>query len=279
MNYLLARVVLFIFLSGLCACSSQHYAPVNNAWSPDTSSSVKQYRVQPGDTLYAIAWRYDMDYRALAEANHLSAPYTVEKGQILSLNVPKKMTELAVQPMIQSEQAPQWIETTNTAASTKSEHKVVQNPVMQSSVAKPVVQSSKVVTQSTSASAVISSGEIQWRWPAKGKIIATYSPKMGKKGVDIAGKLGEPIYAAAAGKVAYCGNGLKGYGNLIIIKHNDEFLSAYAHNQKLLVHEGEQVKAGQMIATMGKTESKRVMLHFEIREAGQSVNPLRYVKP
>lgn len=271
---MLARMLLLVFIYGLAACSNQHYAPVNNAWSPDTFSSAKQYRVQPGDTLYAIAWRYDMDYRSLAEANHLSSPYTVEKGQILSLNVPKNRAESKSQASTHPIQSPQWVETTN-----KTNEMTPMIPVKKTAQKSASQAIMKPGTKSTPASTVMSSEKIQWRWPAKGKIIATYSPRMGKKGVDIAGNLGEPIYAAASGKVAYCGNGLKGYGNLIIIKHNDEFLSAYAHNQKLLVHEGEQINGGQKIATMGNTESKRIMLHFEIREAGQSVNPLRYVKP
>lgn len=224
----------------LIGCVTENYAPVNTAWSVSDEKPGK-YAVQEGETLYAIAWRYDMDYRSLAKVNHLSPPYELRVGQVLSLKVP-------------------------------SEPK---------SVAKPSKVPVKVLPakQSVYKTPVKNAQKIQWMWPAKGNIVAKYSPSSGQKGIDIAGTLGESIYAAASGKVAYCGNGLRGYGNLIIIKHNDEFLSAYAHNQTLLVHEGQQVKKGQKIATMGNTESKRVMLHFEIREAGKSVNPLMYIKP
>jgi len=119
--------------------------------------------------------------------------------------------------------------------------------------------------------------KIIWVWPAHGKLIKGFSIDKLNKGIDIAGKAGEPIVAAASGIVVYASNGLHGYGNLIIVKQNDEYLSAYAHNQQLLVKEGQSVKAGQQIATMGNTDSKRVMLHFEIRRAGKPVNPLKYL--
>ncbi len=114
-----------------------------------------------------------------------------------------------------------------------------------------------------------------WRWPAQGKVTEVFNGR--NKGINIAGQLGDPIYAAAPGKVVYSGNGLRAYGNLIIIKHNSSFLSAYAYNKEVLVHEGEWVKAGQKIATMGRTNTNRVMLHFEIRQNGKPVNPIQYL--
>lgn len=221
-------MALFVLLS---ACTS-NYAPVGTAQVLNSNAKGSGYVVQRGDTLYAIAFRYNMDYRALAAANHLSAPYALEIGQVILIKEPP--------PQIMS-------------------------PSQQKAFIKPII--------------VKQPEKIRWIWPAKGRIVAHYSPTVGQKGIDIAGVAGEPVYAATSGKVAYAGNGLRGYGNLIILKHNDEFLSAYAHNQKLLVQDGQEVKAGQMIATMGNTESKRVLLHFEIREAGKSVNPLIYVKP
>jgi len=245
------KIKLFLLLCScflMVGCSSENYAPVNNAWSQSEEPAGK-YRVQQGETLYAIAWRYDMDYRTLAEINHLHSPYTLETGQILLLQGSSQ-------------------ESSKNRAVTKKVYAVKTAKIVKTTTPKKIQQTNNITHQG-----------IQWQWPAAGQIISTYSPAAGKKGVDIAGTLGEPIVAAASGKVAYCGNGLRGYGNLIIIKHNDEFLSAYAHNQTLLVHEGQMVTAGQKIATMGNSESKRVMLHFEIREAGQSVNPLRYVRP
>jgi lipoprotein NlpD len=119
----------------------------------------------------------------------------------------------------------------------------------------------------------------QWLWPVKGPILAKFSyQEHGNKGLDIGGAVGTPIKATAAGQVVYAGNALRGYGNLVIIKHNDDFLSAYAHNHRLLVKERDQVVAGQTIAEMGNTDAERVQLHFEIRFRGQSVDPLKYLK-
>lgn len=252
-------ISLFIFFC-LISCS-ENYAPVNMAWS-SKSEPKGGYIVQKGDTLYSIAWRYDMDYRNLAQVNHLVPPYSLEVGQVISLDI----STLQFKP-----KKPQRVSNT-------SYHQVKTTSSPQ--VAKKSQNYPKVTTKSPIQTKTVSTVfDNKWIWPAKGKIVASYSPEKGDKGVNIAGKMGEPIYAAATGKVAYAGNGLRGYGNLVIIKHNDEFLSAYAHNQRILVQEGQNVKRGQMIATMGNTESKEVMLHFEIREAGKSVDPLMYVKP
>lgn len=257
-NFFLSALMSFfmsVSILMLMACTTENYAPVNGA-KLSNANLPNKYRVQKGETLYAIAWHYNMDYRTLAEINHLSSPYLVKAGQVISLkqlpSQPETFKPVHIQPV--------------------PEFKPIQKTVVVTQT--PVKSEIKAETFSEN-----NNQKIQWRWPAKGRIVARYSPSAGQKGVDIAGTLGEPIYAAASGKIAYSGDGLRGYGNLIIIKHNAEFLSAYAHNQKLLVHEGETVKAGQMIATMGNTESKVVMLHFEIREAGKSVDPLIYVKP
>jgi lipoprotein NlpD len=255
MCYVNRRVLLSLLLFSVAACHEHapNYAPVGTAWSI-SEDKPGTYIVQSGDTLYAIAWRYNLDYRALAEENHLSAPYVVKTGQTLS-----------VRPVVYHPAT-----------------KTVQKTVMSSAPKKTVVHTTsakKAVTSPSKTKPLAANLPIRWVWPAKGRIVAHYSPTVGQKGVDIAGQKGEPILAAATGKVAYAGNGLRGYGNLIIIKHSEEFLSAYAHNDTLLVHEGDEIKAGQKIATMGDSEAKRVMLHFEIREAGKSVNPLLFVKP
>ncbi|MDX1334155.1 MAG: peptidoglycan DD-metalloendopeptidase family protein, partial [Gammaproteobacteria bacterium] len=122
------------------------------------------------------------------------------------------------------------------------------------------------------------SGKIRWGWPTTGKVINSYSASQpGKKGIDIAGKSGQPVVAAAEGKVVYSGSGLKGYGKLIIIKHNNNYFSAYAHNKKIVVKEGSWVKRGNKIAELGNTGADRTMLHFEIRRNGKPVNPLGYL--
>jgi lipoprotein NlpD len=120
---------------------------------------------------------------------------------------------------------------------------------------------------------------LDWAWPVKGKIVGTYSETANLKGIDIAGKAGEPVLASAPGKVVYAGSGLRGYGKLIIIKHNKTYLSAYAHNREILVKEGQQVGKGQKIAEMGNTDADQVKLHFEIRRLGKPMDPARYLPP
>jgi lipoprotein NlpD len=122
-------------------------------------------------------------------------------------------------------------------------------------------------------------GKLDWAWPAKGKVVAQFSEATSLKGIDIAGSAGQPVTASAGGKVVYAGSGLRGYGKLIIIKHNDAYLSAYAHNRDILVKEGQQVSKGQKIAEMGNTDTDQVKLHFEIRRQGKPVDPLRYLPP
>ena len=118
---------------------------------------------------------------------------------------------------------------------------------------------------------------VQWIWPARGHVITAFRPELGHKGIDIAGAAGESVWAAAAGRVVYAGSGLRGYGELIILKNNNKFLSAYAHNSRILVEEGDSVKQGQKIADMGSSGTDRVMLHFEIRLRGNPVDPLTYL--
>ncbi len=229
----------------LSACNSTNYAPVENAWQQPTSKQGV-YKVQPGDTLYSIAWRYGYDYRDIARENHIAAPYELHVGESLKL----ALSETA-QPTVTKKTANKGIKSKKSRSNT--------------------YRSSRPPKPSSNA---------HWQWPAKGKIIKTFSPNsLDQKGIDIAGSLGEPVLATAKGEVVYSGDGILGYGNLIIVKHNEEYLSAYAHNQQNLVHEGQRVKKGQRIATMGSSGSNRVALHFEIRQAGKPVDPLQYVKP
>jgi lipoprotein NlpD len=142
----------------------------------------------------------------------------------------------------------------------------------------PKVSAQKPVVSSSRQSAAPSSQRLTWKWPANGRLLQRYQPKgNGKKGINIGGRSGEPVRAAAAGKVVYSGSGLGGYGRLIIIKHNKDFLSAYAHNRKLIAREGQWVKQNQVIAQMGRSGTDRVQLHFEIRKRGRPVDPLRYL--
>ncbi len=226
------------------------------------------YKVQAGDTLFAVAFYSGNDYRDIAKINKLSAPYTINIGQTLQLVAPKLNT---------AQQKPQAVKIV------QKTHKIVVDSTSQQGYGK---QDRKRIRQrqqidskvpiNANKKKVIS--DFSWIWPATGnKQIATVGSDGGGRGLDIKGRLGSKIVATADGKIVYAGNALKGYGNLIIIKHNDEYLSAYAHNQAILVDEQAYVKQGQQIATMGNSGASEVMLHFEIRKKGKSVDPFDYL--
>ncbi|MCB5225538.1 peptidoglycan DD-metalloendopeptidase family protein [Alishewanella sp. 16-MA] len=218
--------------------------------------SGRSYQVQRGDTLYSIAFRAGQDFRTVAARNNIKAPYTIYPGQIIQL-------QAGTAAKIKGSVTP----TTSKSSTVKS---------VAASSQKGYVQERSPVNITQSASTAV--GRVSWQWPVKGPILARFSTaEQGNKGVDIGGSAGSRINAAADGQVVYAGNALRGYGNLIIIKHNDDYLSAYAHNKRLLVKERQDVKAGQQIAEMGDTDAVDTRLHFEIRFRGQSVDPLRYL--
>ncbi|WP_347113999.1 murein hydrolase activator NlpD [Leclercia sp. S52] len=254
------------------------------------------YTVKRGDTLFYIAWITGNDFRDLAQRNNVQAPYGLEVGQTLQVGnatgkpltpgntvsvadvtaqnnsvtpAQKSSTVVASQPTItysedSGEQSANKMLPNNKGAAT----------VVTAPVTAPVVSSTVPVASSQTSSSPISS----WRWPTEGKVIENFSSSEGgNKGIDIAGSKGQAIIATGDGRVVYAGNALRGYGNLIIIKHNDDYLSAYAHNDTMLVREQQEVKAGQKIATMGSTGTSSTRLHFEIRYKGKSVNPLQYL--
>lgn len=201
--------------------------------------SGREHVVRRGDTLYSIAWAAGLDYRRLARWNGISPPYLIRPGETLRLTRP---------PPDKRPPAP-----------TKAP---LTRPPRAAKPAAPQPKRSVPVKG--------------WAWPAEGKVTAGFAAT-GNKGIDIQGRTGEPVRSAASGRVVYAGSGLRGYGKLIIVKHNENFLSAYAHNRKLLVAEGNQVTRGQAIAEMGRTGTNRVKLHFEIRRRGTPVDPLRYL--
>jgi len=214
---------------------------------PDRGSRPSAYTVHRGDTLYSIAWHYGLDYHTVAHWNGISPPYTIYPGQRIRLRPGGNRSSGGG-------------ETSRAAVASKKA----------SSASR---QSSAPATK-----AGASGGAVDWGWPAKGQVESTFGQKgLVGKGILIDGKMGQPVRAAAAGTVVYSGGALAGYGRLIIVKHNDEWLSAYAHNQRLLVHEGERVKAGEKIATMGRGPEKAPALYFEIRRDGSPVNPLRFL--
>lgn len=214
---------------------------------------ASKYHVRSGETLYSIAWKHGLDYKDVARWNGIPAPYRIYKGQELWL-VPR----------------------TPPSSSSQSSSQVSKSrPSSKTAQKKPAHSATK---PKTSDDPRYISGDIKWVWPLQGKIIRQYdSSSPGKKGIDIAGKRGQPVLAAAGGKVVYSGTGLKGYGKLLIIKHNNNYFSAYAHNNNILVREGNWVKQGQKVAQVGSTDADRAMLHFEIRRNGKPVNPVRYL--
>lgn len=222
----------------LAGCSSEvNYAPVMDIGTIEHVPKNGVYRVSQGETLYSIAWRYGLDYRYLATINHIAPPFHVVAGQRIYL----------------SRKQMKWIPPKNLSVQKTMPIPVTSEPMMHYTVEH---DSNKRVSA--------------WRWPARGPVTGFYSSL--NKGINMSAPKDSPVYATAAGQVVYSGNGLRGYGNLIIIKHNTTYLSAYAHNNVVLVKEGQHVRAGQEIAEMGT-----VGLHFEIRRNGRPVNPLHYL--
>lgn len=261
-------VVLCVVLLQGCTDEVQT-VPVAEAWRQPLSSPIT-YIVQPGDTLYSIAWVYGLDYRQIAVSNAIKAPYAIHAGQNLRL-CDKPLKPLLVKKLSKSEVQLSKVSTTNAGSSASS---TSANTIKNQSMTKKWVPQPKTRVLPVKTAAV--SG-ISWAWPARGCILCYFTETGLNKGINITSQLGSPITATADGKVVYAGNGLRGYGELIIIKHSDEFLSAYAHNQRILVQEDQVVKRGQIIALMGDSDAKCVMLHFEIRKAGKPVDPCYYL--
>lgn len=235
-------VILLAILNDGCS-QNQTYAPVRYK-NKDSVKSAKFYQVRPGDTLYSIGFRFGFGYQRLAEWNRIQPPYDIQVGQKLRLFKPKK-TQIIYTP-----------------------HK----PNLKKPLKKRSTSQKKPIVSSVNKKVL----KLYWHWPLKGRILKNFS-QTGKKGIDIYGKPGQTVRASAAGKVVYSGDGLIGYGNLLIIKHNYLYLSAYANNRRLLVKEGELVNKGQSIAEVGMGNGKQASLHFEIRKNGKPVNPVWYL--
>ncbi|GAA79021.1 peptidoglycan DD-metalloendopeptidase family protein [Pseudoalteromonas sp. BSi20495] len=265
-------VALFISIL-LFGCSSRHVpAPVsslnNNVNYSDHKINISgnKYKVQKGDTLYSIAFSAGQDFRKLAKNNSISSPYVIYPGQDISL-IP-----------LQSENKKSEKYTNSSKKSRKSTQK--NNKKLKKELDQPKQREyvQKQASNKVSNKKYLSSSKVKWFWPAKGKITKRFSNKEnGYKGLQITNKKGASVLAAAQGTVVYAGNALRGYGSLIILKHNDDYLSAYAHNSKLLVKEKQKIKAGQKIAEIGNSESSVTALRFEIRYRGQAVNPAKYL--
>lgn len=302
------NIGLVVIALGLSACSTTGSAPVNDRTTgrsaspsaakpaavrpsspPITPSTNGLHTVQRGDTLYAIAFANNLDYREIARWNRIESAGRIFVGQVLKLTPPPGAVEiqpldevpppsaspLAEAPLLRTPQAvllpyteANWAQVSNpppTVAAQPPVAKPVASPLATAPAASPVVPPA-------SATATVSS----WQWPTDGTLAGRFGAA-GGKGIDIVGPRNTPIKAVAAGKVVYSGSGLRGYGHLLIVKHAGEFLSAYAHNESILVKEGDSVTAGQKIALMGDSDADRVELHFEIRRYGKPLDPLDYL--
>lgn len=230
--------------------------------------TAKRHVVAAGDTLFSIAWEYGLDYRDVARYNGISSPYLIHSGQVLRL----KPGGAKEKPVVQGpKQVARQQPVTN-----KPVKKAVK-PVLAAKPPspKPAVSASAGLPKTTS-SPVVGYDADNWQWPTNGKLATAYSDKGGgRKGIQISGKQGQPIRAANSGKVVYSGSGLRGYGRLVIIKHDDSYLSAYGQNEWVMVKQGDSIKAGQQIATMGAQHGAAPALYFELRRNGKPINPLR----
>lgn len=243
-------------------------------WRPSS------YIVQKGDTLFSIAFTYGFDYHELAAMNGIKDPSLISIGQKIRL-FPNRdgtgTTVSAVKPInILVKDQPRTVKYPYSASAMARIDKVQEqiSPATSTVAKVPQVESATENANPGEASDV---PVLEWSLPTTGKLIGQFSESANRKGIDIAGKLGQPVMASASGRVVYSGSGLRGYGKLIIIKHNSTYLSAYAHNEKILVKEGQKVMRGQKIALMGKSDASQVELHFEVRRFGKPVDPAKYL--
>ncbi|HEU0290502.1 MAG TPA: peptidoglycan DD-metalloendopeptidase family protein [Burkholderiales bacterium] len=289
-------------------CSTQHGAPVVDrapgakpapgkpaiAGKPAPKSADTRpefYTVRKGDTLYSIALDQGLDYRELAQWNGITDPGVIGIGQQLQLNPPAAAATAApfkAAPGVQGrplgdaavagvQGRPQG-DAAATGVHTKSEPTAVRAPYSQQTYAQMAAMKPEPAAK---AETQLAEGDdnVAWNWPASGRVVSTFNDSANLKGIGIAGKLGQPVLASAPGRVIFSGTGIRGFGKLIVIKHNNTFLSVYAHNHELLVKEGQSVAKGQKIAEMGSTDTDQVKLHFEIRRYGKPVDPAKLLPP
>ena len=272
-----ARAVVLLLILGLLVLPGchRHYRPAPSAANSQNSIVKRQlnddgsYYVRSGDTLYAIAFSYGLDAMDVAKLNGISSPYTIYPGQKLQLKSPSGSSLGA------DNASGVKINALKTPAPATTRTVTTPRPA---SVEKTEPPKSAPATTPAPAVASNNADPTSWKWPTDGRVIRGFvAGDPARNGLDIAGKEGQPVTASSAGQVVYSGNGLIGYGELIIVKHSENMLSAYAHNRVRLVKEGDQVWAGQKIAEMGRNSSDEQVLHFEIRQLGKPVNPMTYL--
>ena len=245
-------------------------APAKMVASADNAGKPGYYSVKSGDTLIRIGMDNGQSWRDIARWNNIENPNLIETGQVLRVTPPEE-TGVVVRPVsstnVVTSPAP-----ANTASATA--------PASNTASVRPPASAANPPNASTPANNLANTDSaedtVSFQWPTRGNVLAGFD-EVKNKGIDIAGKAGDPVLAAADGKVVYAGSGLRGYGNLVILKHNNTYLTAYAHNQSLLVKEDQAIKRGQKIAEMGNSDADQVKLHFEIRRQGKPVDPAKYL--
>lgn len=242
----------------LSACHSPPPAPISQR-PPPPSEKIDYHLVSQGETLFAIAWRYEKDVNKLARANRLSPPYTIYRGQRLTLDTKHLPPPLSTRTVAK----PSTVSSNRTSSNTRVVEVPAKTPVK---VTRPPPKSTASLPSSWS-----------WQWPTEGRVTKTYNSDPLFKGIDIQSLPGQAVMAAAPGIVVYSGEGLRGYGRLVIVKHSEVYLSAYAHCRILLVREGQVLKTGEKIAEVGGDPVNNKRLYFEIRKDGKPVNPLGYL--
>lgn len=292
-------LTLLIITALFAGCSvGKHRAPVHEGGKVDGGSAddgdwrPEVHVVQKGDTMYSIAFNYGYDYHELAEMNGIKDPTLISIGQQIRLHPGKQAEENSVESdVVEVKQIENLLKEQPKLVKYSYSEKALAEIEKVQAASSPIVRTlatvgspkdkpqavAKPVAAAAPAAVRVNEAKLDWGMPAQGKVIARFSEAANRKGIDIAGTLGQPVVASAAGKVVYSGSGLRGYGKLIIIKHNETYLSAYAHNDQIHVKEGQSVTRGQKIAAMGSTDADQVKLHFEVRRLGKPVDPAKYL--
>lgn len=248
-------ILMTLVITGCSSYSNNHPAPVSSRDQPP-SKRIMVHQVEPGETLYSIAWRYDLDFRKLARANGINAPFVINRGQLLSLDT-SKISARSARAVDRAASQPK----TGVVASSQSSVQAKKS-------------NAKKVQAKVAAKAPVYSSNWRWLWPVKGKVVESYNPKELHKGIKIKAVSRSAVRSAGPGVVVYSGEGLRGYGKLVIIKHSETMLSAYAHNERIMVKEGQSVKQMEIISRLGTNGT----LYFEIRKDGYPINPISYLK-
>lgn len=280
-------------LVSLVGCTASWRAPVETRGTPSTPPrpaptlvDSEWYRVQRGDTLFGIAWQSGVDYRLIAAWNRMPPPYRIYPGQRLRLKPPPPVRRRQLSPPV-AQRLPRSLPATRPSTPPVASQAATAPPAQPAAKPAPAARRDAEPAPQLAPepparpsprppSSSVGDDRLQWGWPAQGPILSHYDARdPARKGVKIGGRDGNAIQAAESGRVVYSGSRLIGYGRLIIVKHNDKYLSAYGHNKKILVQEGDQVTKGQKIAEMGQASNGDPVLHFEIRRDGEPVDPLR----